>query len=287
MRNHLLIWIGIALFWPTFLSAQNVKVISLDLGPDQPKDSLNHWKARQRGLPPLVRFHQVDVMAIQGAQAHHLEFAKNELREYAALKPKMEHPLPAEHTALLYRKERFAPEQSGLFWLSLTPDEPSKGWDARQKVTCTYALLFDRMTESRFWVLATRLDAEGGKARAESLKLILSKIDAFNAGPDRYPVMVLGNLQCAPGDNSLLPFNEQMVDAGQLGEFACYGPQGTYNNYQIEQSPGFDQKRDYVYCSRQGWVVERCAVLTDTYRGRPLSDHYPLFVEFRQIAAAY
>lgn len=270
------------------LEAQNLKVVTLNLGPDHPKDSLDHWEARKSGLVGMVRFHELDIWACQMAQGHHMSYLKEELREFALLEPETKIPAaPKFANPIFYRKDRFVPEKSGLFWLSPTPDEPSKGWDAESSVTCTYALFYDRMTENRFWVANARLAPKGKEARRESLQVILRKLEVLNEAPNLYPVLVLGDFNCSPNDPALSILNEQMVDASQLGEHACYGPIGTFTNFKMGKAPAKLQRQDYLYCSRQGWVVERCGVLTDTYRGRYLSDHLPVFVEFRQLSSGY
>ena len=44
------------------------------------------------------------------------------------------------------------------FWLSETPDKPSKGWDAALNRICTYALFQDLKTQKKFWAFNLHFD---------------------------------------------------------------------------------------------------------------------------------
>src|SRR3546814_7474041 len=63
-----------------------------------------------------------------------------------------------EYSMLGFRRDRFALVGSGTFWLSPTPDVPSKGWDAALPRIATWARLRDRTAERDLLVVNTHLD---------------------------------------------------------------------------------------------------------------------------------
>src|SRR3546814_18126337 len=71
-----------------------------------------------------------------------------------------------------YRPDRFSLLGSGTFWLSPTPDTPSKGWDAALPRIATWARLKDRSAAQNFLVVNTHFDHIGEVARVESAKMI-------------------------------------------------------------------------------------------------------------------
>ena len=57
-----------------------------------------------------------------------------------------------EHSAIFYRKDRFTLIKNGDFWLSETPDQPSKGWDATCcNRICSWVQLTDNATGKNFY----------------------------------------------------------------------------------------------------------------------------------------
>src|SRR3546814_18448319 len=66
---------------------------------------------------------------------------------------------------------------SGTFWLSPTPDVPSKGWDAALPRIATWARLRDRTADRDLLVVNTPFDHVGEVAREESARQLRRWID--------------------------------------------------------------------------------------------------------------
>ena len=49
-----------------------------------------------------------------------------------------------EFSPVFYLKDKYNLIDSGTFWLSETPDTPSKGWDAMYKRICTWVILEEK-----------------------------------------------------------------------------------------------------------------------------------------------
>ena len=97
-----------------------------------------------------------------------------------------------ESMSILYDSKKVQLENHGTFWLSPTPDKPSKGWDAACNRTATWAVVKITATGKRFFLVNTHLDHVSAVAQEEGVKLIKSKIDEFNT--DSLPTIVMGDM---------------------------------------------------------------------------------------------
>jgi endonuclease/exonuclease/phosphatase family metal-dependent hydrolase len=97
-----------------------------------------------------------------------------------------------ESMSILYDSKKVQLENHGTFWLSPTPDKPSKGWDAACNRTATWAVVKITATGKRFFLVNTHLDHVSAVAQEEGVKLIKSKIDEFNT--DSLPAIVMGDM---------------------------------------------------------------------------------------------
>lgn len=138
-----------------------------------------------------------------------------------------------EHSAIFYKPARFALLDNGDFWFSETPDKPSFGWDATShKRICSWAKLKDLQSDKTFFVFCAHYDHRGQVARAESSKLILSKVNQL-AG--NYPAVVLGDLNALPDSEPIAILNNELKDAYLHTELPPYGPVGTANGFNWER----------------------------------------------------
>ncbi len=178
-----------------------------------------------------------------------------------------------EFSAIFYKKSELIVLQENTFWLSETPEKVSVGWDAALPRICTYAKFELTSSKKRFWHFNTHFDHIGEIARAESAKLIVSKITAlvgdseailsgdFNAQPDEEPILVLNHSFEDPADRVKLQ-----------------GPVGTFSGFQLDAP--LDRRIDYIFTKN---VKVKTYQHLDTKRsnGRWISDHLPIFLSFK------
>jgi endonuclease/exonuclease/phosphatase family metal-dependent hydrolase len=178
----------------------------------------------------------------------------------------------AERSPAMYRLDRFEQVRGGTFWLSETPDVPSKGWDAAFARVCSWVELRDRKTAGRSVVFFnTHWDHRGVIARAESAKLMRAKV-AEIAGDK--PVIVTGDFN-TPHDSA--GYKELLSD--RLFEaFADTHPQPTTQYFTFH---GFTGKN--THAKRIDWILRNGAFKTKSAeinrtneQGRYPSDHFPI-----------
>jgi endonuclease/exonuclease/phosphatase family metal-dependent hydrolase len=96
-----------------------------------------------------------------------------------------------EYSAIYYNNEKFKKLKSGTFWLSKSPDVPSRGWDVSLNRICSFILLKSKSYAEKFWAFNTHFDLKGIEGRKQSAELIVQKIEAINK--DTLPIFLMGD----------------------------------------------------------------------------------------------
>ncbi|MDQ0639928.1 endonuclease/exonuclease/phosphatase family metal-dependent hydrolase [Pedobacter sp. W3I1] len=275
MKIKLLLAATLLSFTTLMVKAQQITVGTFNIRYDNPADSGNLWVNRAPVVSSLIRFHNFDVLGIQEGLKNQLDDISNALPEYARYgKGRDDGKDGGEHSAIFYRKDRFNLLKSGDFWLSETPDQPGKGWDATCcNRICSWVFLEDVQTKKKFYTFNVHYDHQGGIARKESSKLILKKI-AEIAGAA--PALLTGDLN--GGRDS--EWYQSIATSGVLSDVYSKVKFPYANN---SSSNGFRTPRgqsviDHIFMSKQ-FTATRWGILTDTYFGKFPSDHFPVLAE--------
>ena len=239
-------------------------------------DTGNLWSQRASKVAALIEFHQFDVFGTQEGFRNQLNDIKKVLPEYEYYGAGRDDGKEAgEHSAIFYRKDRFTVLKNGDFWLSETPDQPSKGWDATCcNRICSWVQLTDKATGKNFYFFSAHFDHQGNIARVESSKLILQRINSI-AGNE--PVIFVGDLN---GDQQSEWY--KIIDASDFLDDTFkqvnspYAGTGTFNGFGKNiQAAGII---DHIFVTKH-FVVKRWGILTDSYQGKYPSDHFPVLAD--------
>ena len=151
-----------ALLFNTDLKAQDLRVASYNIRNENTHDIGNLWKDRYKAVAALVKFHDFDIFGVQEALIHQLETLQTELPTYTYYGiGRDDGKLAGEHESIFYKKDRFRLLDKGDFWLSATPDIPSKSWDAPCcNRICSWVKLKDNASEKIFYVFNAHYDYE-------------------------------------------------------------------------------------------------------------------------------
>ncbi len=266
-----------------------MKVGTYNIRYDNPGDveNGNQWTRRAPVIASLVRFHDFDVLGTQEGFHHQMEDLLRLLPEYACVSyGRSDGKLKGEHTGIVYRKDRYEVRESGMFWLSETPDRPGRGWDAGLPRICSWARMRRIPDGATFCFMSVHLDHRGKLARMESAKLLLAK-SATLAGAD--PVFLVGdfNADQHSGAYRFLTAEGALADAAETAEVR-YLPNGTANRFDPHSKT--ESRIDHIFTS-PGTRVRRFGVLTDSYRvtrDHPrdsASGNFPKEVRFRESEA--
>ena len=232
-------------------------------------DGDNSWDIRKIATPAMLQANAPDIFGVQEAYDFQVAYIAEQCPQYVPLGVGREDGVAkGEHMSIFYNKEKIDVVEWGTYWLSETPDVPSKGWDAACYRTATWALLKLKDSGKQFYYVNTHLDHKGVEARAKGLALIADKIAAMN--PKGYPMVLTGDFNVFPDDPGLEGINAQMKDARVTAENS--DDRGSFNNW--GQSEG--KVIDYIYYAGFAKCTD-FKVVTDTYENIPyISDHYPV-----------
>ncbi|AOM78117.1 endonuclease/exonuclease/phosphatase family protein [Pedobacter steynii] len=247
-----------------------INIISYNIRLNVASDGENAWPKRKDNVKALVRFHDADILCVQEA----LPLQVDELLEntnYAMEGVGRDDGKRAgEFSAIYFDKSRFVKEDGGTFWLSETPEKPSKGWDAALNRVCSWVRLFDKKNKKEFLVFNTHYDHIGVQARIESAKLLKRKIQEI---APKLPVVFTGDLNVTPETEAIATIKSFLTDAKEASLEPAYGPVGTFNAFKFD-SPLKD-KIDYIFVNK-GFKVQKFGVLSDSKDLRYPSDHLPI-----------
>jgi endonuclease/exonuclease/phosphatase family metal-dependent hydrolase len=158
----------------------------------------NSWARRRSVTAALLRIERPHLIGTQEGLAGQLRDLDADLgARYAFVGTGRDGGDRGEFTAVFYDVVRLAPERSGHFWLSDTPDVVgSNTWAARTVRMVTWVRFLDLLTGARFHAVNTHLDHISEPARQRSALLIRDRVAAFTP---RLPVVLTGDFNAPAG----------------------------------------------------------------------------------------
>ena len=279
MKN--LLFLSALLFSITIGYAQSDKndyelnIATYNLRLDTPRDSLDAWEHRKDNVNGLIRFHDFDIMGTQEGFHHQLRDI-TEPGDYAYVGVGRDDGVNGgEHSAIVYKTDRFQVLDKGDFWFSETPDVPSYGWEAKYRRVCSWAKFKDQKANKEFFVFSLHYDHEAKEARKNSSLLLLSKIKEI-AGDS--PTFCLGDFNATPEDEPIQIIYDANIlhDSRLISQTKPYGTEGTFNAFRLD-APMKD-RIDYIWVT-EGITIEKYGVLNDMHYGHFPSDHFPVMVK--------
>ncbi|MBK8785948.1 MAG: endonuclease/exonuclease/phosphatase family protein [Chitinophagaceae bacterium] len=257
-----------------FAKAQTeVKVMSYNIRLDVKSDGENWWEKRKDKVAGLVNYYEADFVGLQEVVHNQLLYLKDSLTGYNFIGVGRDDGKEAgEYSCIFYKKDKYSVVEQSTFWLSPTPDVPSKGWDAALNRVCTYGLFKNNKTKKLVWVFNTHFDHMGKLARLESAKLIIKKIHELNT--KNYPVIVSGDFNSKPEDGPSQYMMANMQNSRSISKLV-YGAPDTWNGFKFNERP--NGCIDYIFVSKDDRIsVLKFATITDSYDMKYPSDHFPV-----------
>ena len=148
-------------------------------------------ESRKDAVCTLIDKYSPDSLGVQEADKNWVGLLNATLTDYANVGTYRDDGISeGESNNIFYKKDKYELVDSGDFWLSKTPDVPSKDWDSACYRICTYAVLKDKQTGFVYAHFNTHFDHVSDVAQAESVALISSKIAEI--APD-IPVVLTGD----------------------------------------------------------------------------------------------
>jgi endonuclease/exonuclease/phosphatase family metal-dependent hydrolase len=255
-------------------SAQPLRVMSYNIRYDNPADGPNAWSNRKEFLAEQITTTNPDILGIQESLPSQVDWLATALKGYGKAGIGRDENGTGESVTVFFRMEKFEMTESRTFWLSETPNEMSKGWDAAIRRICTYVRLRDRKTGQILLVLNTHFDHVGPLSRRNSAELLCKKISELNN--DKHPVILLGDFNATQDSSPIEVLKNDLVEARLAAANVNRPQQGSYNGF--DTSKPAENLIDHIFVSQE-IKVERYAMLVETRNNRYPSDHFPVVAE--------
>ena len=249
----------------------SLNVMSYNIRFNNPGDSINAWSNRKEWVKALVKFYDTDILGIQEGLSDQVDYLQTATGFAVEGVGRDDGKKAGEFVAIYYNPDRFIKRLSGHFWLSETPDIPSKGWDAAIVRLCTWVRLYDKIRKQEFYVFNTHYDHLGVLARVKSSELIQKQIPLI-AG--NLPVILTGDLNVTPQTESVATLKTFLSDAREVSQEPPYGPEGSFNGFKFNAA--LKDRIDYIFTSKH-FKVLKYGILSDSKEQRYPSDHLPVF----------
>lgn len=229
------------------------------------------WYYRANLTIKNIKQEQPDIIGLQEAQTIHEKYYRKHLKGYAFQEGYREDTEGKEGPLILYRNDLFEAKESGLFWLSTTPDVQSKDWGSACYRVANYVTLSNKKDGKEFTIIDTHLDHISSEARTKGMEVIVNKIDELNL---KNPIL-MGDMNDT--EDSLMYetiTNYGLNDSLKIAHTKYIGTGATYHNYGKALNY---QRIDYIFTAPIIGVNDY-HVADTTYDGVYPSDHFPIVV---------
>lgn len=257
-----------------------VRVMTYNIRLDLEEDGINKWSNRRDQFTGQIGLMHPAILGLQEVLPGQKADLERALPNYIFLGLPRE--TGGEAANLAFDQTVFKLTKSGTFWLSPTPDVPSKGWDAAYSRVATWAHLVRRSDAKKFLALNTHLDNEGQQARLEGAREIV-KFLAANRGPGE-AVLMTGDMNTEPNTPPLKELTSATLglrDSKLISKTAPVGPDGTWNDFHVLPADKDKMRIDFVLVDPK-IDVQRYGVLAWHFENqgpRTASDHYPVVAD--------
>lgn len=250
-----------------------LRVMTYNIRVQCESDGENNWPHRRDMVASVLRFHQADILCLQEAYwgmigdiAVRLPgyewygVGSSDGREAGACNP------------VFFRSSRLTLLHCETLWLSPSPHEPGRGWDAAYERTVTCVRLRDLQTGRELSIFNVHLDCDGAQAREESARMLCAL--AANSPGDK---IVLGDFNCEahePPCRLLAASGFRHAAAASLN--GHFGLSTSFNDFKLTWRRGY--VIDHILVS-EGLQVQQEGIPGDVIDGRLPSDHFPVIAE--------
>ena len=250
----------------------DIKVISYNVRVNNEGDGENKWDLRKHASIAMIRDEKPTIFGLQEAKPEQMQYLVENLPEYGYIGVGREDGVSSgEHMTIFYLKDQVELLDGGTFWLSETPEEPSMGWDAACKRSCTWTKLRMKDTGKEFAYINTHLDHVGKVAQREGLALICKRFAEIV--PVGMPAFLTADFNALTTDPIFEPLNAEMFDAREKAPET--DRRATFNGWKEGDENNPNRVIDHIFF--RGAEAHTFKVLRDKNYGAPfISDHYPV-----------
>lgn len=258
-----------------YAGSNELKIMSFNVRTTASEsDPANNWDNRKEACVRLLKDQKPSIIGYQEAKytAQWL-YLKEQLADrydgYGVNRDTGAESGTGEVMGIMYDRYVVEKIDGGTFWLSETPDTPSKGFGASYSRNATWGLFKHLPTGQIFYYINTHLDHKVANAQIEGMKLISKYFEEYK---DTYPLFLTGDLNVSAENVAIDPIEGYMHNARVAAPLSLSDFDNTYNGWTLTGKHIID----HIYCSNNLQVVEYHTV-NESYGVPFVSDHYPIY----------
>lgn len=247
------------------------KVASFNIRFDNPADGENSWERRKSHVLDMMAHYRWDVVGLQEARGNQLRFLSG-LDGYETEGISRDDDPDGEHGPIFYKTAVFEKEDGGTFWLSHTPEVPSRSWGSDCMRICTWVKLKEKERGHSLLFMNTHLDHISEEARYRGVLVILDWIGRHAAG---LPVVLTGDFNASSDERCYKEIVKRLTDTRRAENASHYGPWGTFTDFRYDVPWNELKEIDYIFAGKDIRVLGTRTV-TDSFDRKFPSDHFPV-----------
>ena len=259
-----------------YAGSDELKIMSFNVRTKSTEsDPANNWDNRKEACVELIKEHRPSIIGFQEAKySSQWVYLKEQLAGgydgYGVNRDTGAESGSGEVMGILYDKRVILKLDGGTFWLSETPDEPSKGFGAGHSRCATWGLFKHLPTGVIFYYINTHLDHQVALAQVEGMKIIAQHFEEYK---DTYPLFLTGDFNVTSSNAAIDPIEGFMYNTREVAPEMFTDYNSTYNGFTGTKNSIID----HIYCSNYLRVVEYHTI-NESYGGvNFVSDHYPIY----------
>ena len=262
-------------------NSNDLRLMSFNIRNSYAKDGDNYWDLRKEQVYEVIRSYSPDILGLQEANHLQLTQLRKQMQEYEDVGIGSKGGTKGQYSSIFfYLKKKFKLVDSGNFWLSETPEKPSKSWNSAHVRICTWVRLIELESSEEVLVYNTHMDDGSKKAREKGAELIRQHLKNQMI-ENRY--IIMGDFNAAEDSDAVkkLKGNGDFIAVDSFRVFNSDAEDvGTYNGFTGKTN---GKKIDYILVPENS-LVQEASILMSNKNGKYPSDHYPVTarVHFRE-----
>lgn len=247
-----------------------LKVVTFNLRYNDDEHG-NSVAERVPRLKWVLSQYDADLMGFQEATPRWMEHLRRDYGDAYDCFTKCRDEEAREAAPVFWKKDRFECVDQGYFWLSDTPDVPSRGYDAWGCYRiCTWVTLRDKREGGAFTYFNTHFGF-GDREQMCSVKLVLDRVSRISAGG----AILTGDLNMHMESPAYRELSRHLTDVNMA---TVRDRRPTYHDYDINRADPEDHI-DFCFISREHLRPIASRRMDETVDGEFPSDHYGVYSE--------
>ena len=252
------------------MASQRIKIMTLNLRFGLADDGPNSWTHRCNAYPALIANFPCEFYAFQEANDFQIEFLASILADYHWIGQRQPAPDRWQNNVIFYRQDWHCVTQDH-FYLSTTPDQPSKFSASRWPRQCTIG----RFKRGGQMLICTNTHFDfDPEVQRRSAMLIQTRLQQHGI---ENPTLLMGDFNADPSSSCYEVFTSETETGDPFrNAFNALAQGGTYHGFEGNSNgPPID------------WILYRgdlnvlgAQTITRQFNGYYPSDHFPLTATF-------